>query len=304
MQEIVFLITTIDAFPLQRVQPGYGHYRTVPPGTQHYDWEDVGRPRPAALDWAQACCYGHRMDESVPVLDPPRNRWLDKLQAVLEILLVSGLVSSFFAAIPFSFRRGQDALLHDARAITGFILLEACITLFFLFMLLRAHGETLADYGVRRPNLLPNVAVGLAVMPLLFLTNAVVTEFFRRFLPGYYMERNPLVDLIRTPVDFVLFLFSGLLAGGIKEELQRAFILCRFRQHLGGAWLGLVLWSLAFAAGHYLQGAQGVVVAGILGLIFGILYLTRNSVITPIVSHATYDSIVLVGYWFFLRSGP
>jgi membrane protease YdiL (CAAX protease family) len=242
------------------------------------------------------------MNEAAPVLNPPRDTWLERIQAALEVLLVSGLVSSFFAAIPFSVGRTQDALLHDARLVAAFILAEATLTLFFIFVLLRVHRETLASFGLQSRQWLSHSIAGVLVIPLLLLTNIAVAEIFRRYLPAYYLERNPLIDLIRTPGDFVLFLFSALLAGGIKEELQRAFILNRFRQHLGGVWLGLILWSLAFAAGHYIQGIQGVVVAGILGVIFGILYIARNSIIAPMVSHALYDTMVLSGYWLFLRS--
>jgi uncharacterized protein len=243
------------------------------------------------------------MEESPPVEVAPRSSWLDRAQALLEILLVSGLVSSFFAALPFSLRKGGPALQHDARLIAAFILLEASITLVFMVALLKAHGEGFSDLGLNGRRWGANALIGLAILPAFFLTNALVSELFRRFLPGFYIDRNPLIDLIRTPRDLALFLLSGIAAGGIKEELQRAFILTRFRQHLGGAWLGLALWSVAFAAGHYLQGFQGVVIAGVLGLLFGILYLVRQSVVAPIVSHAAYDTIVLIGYWFFMRPG-
>jgi uncharacterized protein len=242
------------------------------------------------------------MDEAPPLEAAPKSAPLDRVQALLEILLVSGILSSLLAAVPFSIKKVGPALLQDARLVAAFILLEAGITLLILFALLKVHGETLSDLGLNASHWVAHAAAGLAILPLFFLTNAAVGELFRRFLPDFFLERNPLVDLVRTPRDLALFLASGLVAGGIKEELQRAFILTRFRQHLGGPWLGLVLWSAAFAAGHYLQGLQGVVVAGILGLLFGTLYLIRQNLVAPIVSHAAYDTIVLVGYWFFVRS--
>jgi membrane protease YdiL (CAAX protease family) len=99
----------------------------------------------------------------------------------------------------------------------------------------------------------------------------------------------------------VLLIISVLIAGGIKEELQRAFILIRFRDHLGGARLGLVLWSIAFGAGHYVQGFQGMVIAGLFGLVFGTIYLLRGNLIAPMVSHGLYDMVALLGYWFLRR---
>jgi membrane protease YdiL (CAAX protease family) len=96
-----------------------------------------------------------------------------------------------------------------------------------------------------------------------------------------------------------LFIATALIAGGFKEEVQRAFILSRFRSHLGGAFPGLLLWSSAFALGHYVQGAQGMVVAGLYGLIFGIVYLWRGRLIAPIVAHGAYDVCALLASWFF-----
>jgi uncharacterized protein len=112
------------------------------------------------------------------------------------------------------------------------------------------------------------------------------------------LETNPLIEIIRTPQQLGLFIFSALIAGGIKEELQRAFILSRFRKYLGGSLAGLILWSLAFGAGHYAQGVQGIVVASIFGFIFGMIYLISGSLVAPIVAHSIYDTLALLGYWY------
>ncbi len=63
--------------------------------------------------------------------------------------------------------------------------------------------------------------------------------------------------------------------------------------------MGLVVWSIGFGAGHYVQGVQGVVTAALYGLIFGIVYLQSGSLIAPIVAHSAYDSLALLAYWFF-----
>jgi membrane protease YdiL (CAAX protease family) len=143
-----------------------------------------------------------------------------------------------------------------------------------------------------------NVVIGLLVVPFLFLINSAVNLLFRVYFPRYYIERNPLTESIGSPQQLLLFVFSALIAGGIKEELQRAFILNRFRRYLGGASVGLVLWSLAFGAGHYVQGAQGITAAALYGLIFGIIYLASGNLIAPIIAHGAYDTLALLGYWF------
>jgi membrane protease YdiL (CAAX protease family) len=231
---------------------------------------------------------------------PPENSWLDKLQAVIEVLILSGLVSGFFASLPFTLKEGSShsILMLDARLVAASILLEAGIALGLLWLLLRAHGESARDIGLHGEGWIGDLWLGLAMVPLFFLINIVVGLAFRSFLPQHYMEKNPLTEIIRTPADLGFFLVSALVAGGFKEEMQRAFIIVRFRQHLGGARVGLIVWSLVFGAQHYVQGAQGMAAATLFGLIFGMLFLVRRSVLAPVFAHAVYDTTALLGYWF------
>ncbi len=231
----------------------------------------------------------------------PQKTWIDRAQALFEVILLSGFVTSLLAALPFSVagRSTRASLLTDVRMITGFLLFEAVLALALLMLVLRAHGETLKDFGLSLKSWRFDALLGLATVPLLFSLNLIVSVIFQVFFPRSVLEHNPLTGLIHTPKDLGLFVFAALVAGGIKEELQRAFILRRFQSHLGGAGIGLVLWSVVFGVGHYIQGAQGVVAAGLFGLIFGFVYLWRGSLIAPMMAHGAYDTIALLGAWFF-----
>jgi membrane protease YdiL (CAAX protease family) len=246
------------------------------------------------------------MNQPELIFDPPRNAWLDRAQAFFEVLLMSGLASSFLAALPFSLGgKGGANLLQDFRVLVGTVLIEAAITLILLALILKAHKRTLRSLGLRWEEWKGDLLIGLGIVPFLFLVNVLVMGALRIFMPAYILERNPLMDIIHSPLQLGLFVFSALIAGGIKEELQRAFIITRFHEHLGGAKLGLVLWSVAFGAGHYIQGLAGVLIAGILGFIFGAVYLLRGSIIAPMVAHGFYNTLSLLGYWAVARSaGP
>jgi len=236
---------------------------------------------------------------SVPV-EIPQKSWINRIQALFEVLLLSGIISGLLAAIPiFGLRGGSGSfLLEDARTVSYYLLLDSGITFLLLAFILKAHRETIASLGLRWDNLKRNVIAGLMLVPLLFLINTIAALLFKVYLPKYYIEQNPLTDIIHTPQQLALFIFSALVAGGIKEELQRALIINRFRTFLGGAGVGLVLWSLAFGAGHYLQGVQGIVIAAIYGFLFGMIYILSGSLIAPIVAHGTYDTLALLAYWF------
>ena len=88
-----------------------------------------------------------------------------------------------------------------------------------------------------------------------------------------------------------MFIVVVIVAGGVREELQRAFILHRFEQRLGGIHLGLVLFTIAFGALHADQGIDVSIAVGLLGLIWGLIYIRRRSAVLPIVNHAGFNAL-------------
>lgn len=231
----------------------------------------------------------------------PRKSWLDRIQALFEVLLMSGLVSGFLASFPLLalVAGNSESLVGDARIIALSLLLESAFSLLILILILQLRGEPFSSLGLHLDRWKFQTALGLGLIPFLFFVNVVVAVVFKYYFPEHYLEENPLSKSIRSPGELALFIFAALIAGAIKEELQRAFILNRFRDYLGGAVVGLVFWSLAFGAGHYVQGYQGIATTTLLGLLFGIVYLKTRSLIGPIVAHGTYNTIALLAYWFF-----
>jgi membrane protease YdiL (CAAX protease family) len=87
-----------------------------------------------------------------------------------------------------------------------------------------------------------------------------------------------------------------LAAGGIREEIQRAFLLHRFDVWLGGPIVGLAVTSIGFGAGHLIQGADAAVTTGLLGAFWGYVYFLRKSCVAPMVSHAGFDLVQVVQF--------
>ena len=110
------------------------------------------------------------------------------------------------------------------------------------------------------------------------------------------MPENPLQDLLRSPRDAWLFALVVLVAGGIREEIQRAFLLHRFEVWLGGPAVGIAVTSAAFGAGHFVQGVDASIATGLLGAFWGLTYLRRRSFVAPMVSHAGFDLVQVVQY--------
>jgi membrane protease YdiL (CAAX protease family) len=239
------------------------------------------------------------MDYSALPADPQHKPLVEKSLAVLEVLLLSGIISDSLAYLPFSIFFGKNVnIISDVKIESAFLLLKSTIAFLLLAAILGIHGERIRDMGLSWDRWKSHLSLGLALVPILFLIHVIVASIFRIYLPKYYMEQNPLTASIHTPLQLVLFIFAALIAGGINEELQRAFILRRFNRYLGGAGVGLVLWSLAFGAGHYVQGVEGMTVTAIYGFAFGVIYLLRGSLIAPMAAHSAYNTLALLLNWF------
>jgi membrane protease YdiL (CAAX protease family) len=83
-------------------------------------------------------------------------------------------------------------------------------------------------------------------------------------------------------------------AGAIREELQRAFLVDRFERHIGPVWIGVVVLSVLFGVGHLLQGVDAAIATGLLGACWAVIYVRRRSVVMPLVSHALFNSLEIV----------
>ena len=230
-----------------------------------------------------------------------QSKWASRLQAVIEIVMVSSVVSGFLVSMVLAAVFGRNRLNMaemDVEFFATYQLFAAVVTFLILWILMKRGGETLTGLGLHLKQWKANILLGILAAPCLLVLSVGIITAFKSFLPEYALEKNPLIEMIHSPRQLALFIITVIVAGGIQEEIQRAFILCRFRSHLGGSWIGLVVWSLVFGAGHYVQGAQGMLAATVLGFIFGTLYLIRGNLVLPMTAHACYNTLTVFIYWF------
>jgi membrane protease YdiL (CAAX protease family) len=220
--------------------------------------------------------------------------------ALLEVLLCSDYptqiaLASTLAVLGFQTRTDSGTL--DITYIVLLSLADTCVLLGLIVLFLAAHGERFGEllFGSR-----PISTELLAGVPLTLVSLAlamgvlVVIQFVAPAL--HTVEHNPLQELLQTRADALLFGIVVVVAGGVREEIQRAFILRRFEQSLGGAGVGVVVASVAFGAGHLLQGVDAAIATGLLGAFWGIVYLRRRSVVAPVVSHSGFNLLELVQF--------
>jgi membrane protease YdiL (CAAX protease family) len=175
---------------------------------------------------------------------------------------------------------------------------DAVLLVGLILLLLHAHGERPRDVLFGRRPIVREGALGLLMIPLAFGVAIVVLLAVRRFAPSLHdVPENPLQGLLTSPRDAWLFALVVLVAGGVREEIQRAFLLHRFDVWLGGGNIGLVVTSVAFGAAHFqLQGMDAGLATGLLGAFWGWVYLRRRSSVAPIVNHAGFDLLQILPF--------
>lgn len=191
---------------------------------------------------------------------------------------------------------GLAPLEPDGRLSLPFVLIlsiaDTLLLIIAMVAVTRAHGERVAALWLGDRPVGREAVVGLLLIPAVFLAVVALLNGLRIAAPWLHnVETNPLEQLAATPAQAALFAVVAILAGGVREELQRAFLLQRFERHLGGPTVGVVVLSAGFGLGHVVQGWDAVVTTGVLGAFWAVLYLRRRSTIAPLVSHAGFNSI-------------
>jgi membrane protease YdiL (CAAX protease family) len=226
----------------------------------------------------------------------------NRIGNALEVLLVA-LFGSLLVPIALSIAGlSPERILHSVGYLVILLVSEASVTLLLIMGLLKLRGQSLRELGWNLGSPRRESLTGFLFIPALFMTVFLVSITFQKLLPDFATHDNPLLGLIKSPTDLLLMIISSIYVGGFKEEIQRAFVLNRFQENLGGAIPGLVIWSTFFGWGHLVQGVDNAVGAGLLGLLFGLLYLWRRSLTGPIVAHAAYDVLTVTIFWNFFRA--
>ena len=182
------------------------------------------------------------------------------------------------------------------------LLLDATLLIGLIFWLLRRRGERPREVFLGIRPIGGEVKLGVWLTAAVFALALVILSTARVLFPSLHnVKENPLQDLIQTPVQAFILAIVATISGGLREEIQRAFIIHRFGQHLGGERVGLILYSLVFGLGHALQGWDAVLTTTILGLFWGYVYVSRRSIVAPVVSHSGFNAAEIFQYFMLAR---
>lgn len=235
-----------------------------------------------------------------PESHPPRATIPERLVAVLEVLICSDYPTQLALGATFT-ALGYMPFDATGRLQVGYVvwlsLVDAVLLVSLILLFLRAHGERPRDVLFGPRPIAGEIAYGVPLIVVALAAGIGVLLAIRYLVPWLHtVEQNPLEGLLGSSRDAWLFALVVLVAGGIREEIQRAFLLHRFEVWLGGGIVGVIVTSAAFGAGHLLQGYDAGIVTGLLGAFWGVIYLRRRSAVAPMVSHAGFNLLQILQF--------
>jgi len=224
--------------------------------------------------------------------------------ALLEVLICSDYPTQLALAgtlAAFGYAPGLDGSL-SLSYVAAISLADSALLIGLIVFFTRVRGESVRDLLLGRAPLGGELRAGVPLLFVAFAIAVVLLVAVQTLAPWLHtVPDNPLKNLVHSPLDAVLFALVLIVAGGVREEVQRAFLLNRFERWLGGPTLGLVVSSVVFGAGHFLQGADAAIATAALGAFWGATYLRRRSIASTVVSHAGFNLVQILQFLIVSR---
>jgi len=225
--------------------------------------------------------------------DLPRRRivWFE-LAAVLLLIPLPTMISEF---TPPSY--SPPNLVSVAYRIAAAVGRIAII----LFIVWIGDGS-LSTLGISKPKRwgLDLVLVGCGTLVALAL----------EFVPPLFVSRDFMHLGHRSSAPSNLYAFYGIpiwlilltlvFTVSLEEVVFRGYLLTRLREQFGNYWSAILVSSIVFGVGHIYQGYYGVIIATLLGVLFGFIFAISQRLWPSIVVHFALDAFLVIRYAYWL----
>jgi membrane protease YdiL (CAAX protease family) len=194
----------------------------------------------------------------------------------------------------FSFFAVKQGNLSFAVVAFAIILRDLSLVSLILFFMWR-NGEPVDLIGWTWKNGWKEVGLGLGLY-LPFFTLAALLERALRTM-GLSSPSTPLPSFLvaRGMADFFLAPFLVAIVSVSEETLFRGYLLLRLTAITSNRTsVAVILSAIVFSLGHGYEGSAGVVTVGVMGFVFALIYIWRQSLVAPVVMHFLQDFIGIV----------
>lgn len=225
---------------------------------------------------------------------------LSRARAIGEAVLCSSYPTQIVAAAllwALGIGAGAEGGLN-AVFIIAVSLLDAVLVIALIVYLLVRRGESIREVMLGTAPRWREALVGVGLVLPVTIGVALLVASVRVVWPSLQnVPVNPLTALMADPRLVVAFAFVVVLAGGVREEMQRAFQLHRLTPQVLPPGLALLVTSVAFGLGHTVQGHDVAIATFALGALWGAMWLSRRSIVAAAVCHALFNLGQVLAAW-------
>lgn len=195
--------------------------------------------------------------------------------------------------LAFSFAAGSSMKENFLLGVSGVMLSDLALVTLVCFFLWH-NGEKFSKIGWVSKGYGKEIIIGvLLYIPLVYglsyveqWLQAAGLSFPKGHVPSF-LEPTGLGQQIAATVMIIVVAVS-------EETIFRGYLILRFKSITRSLIATVVISSVIFSIGHGYEGAGGVVIVGIMGAVFAVIYLWRKSLVAPVVMHFMQDFLAIV----------
>jgi membrane protease YdiL (CAAX protease family) len=205
--------------------------------------------------------------------------------SVFLFLIMPSMALSFLAV-----RQGSLSFVIVASA----TILRDLGLLSLIFFFLWHNGEPVSQIGWTFKNGRKDIVLGIGLY-IPFFFGATLLEGALQ-AAGFSVPSTPLPSSIaaRGIPEFLLASVLVVVVALAEEIIFRGYLILRLGAVTGSLLAAILLSAGIFSLGHGYEGSAGVITVGMMGLVFGLIYVWRKSLVVPIVMHFLQDFIGIV----------
>jgi membrane protease YdiL (CAAX protease family) len=228
-------------------------------------------------------------------MNAPSEGWqsapFNRREQLIEVLIFLFLIGPSLA---LSFLPGGTSNISFAVEATATILRDLSLLALIFFFLWR-NREAIATIGWNARRLIVDVVIGVLLFIPMFFGAAWLESFLVNI--GFSVpppSNSSGITPANTTVDVLLAVLLVIVVAITEETIFRGYLIKRFASVIGSPAVALLLASVVFAVGHGYEGSAGVLTVGAMGLVFGIVYMWRKSLVAPMTMHFLQDLLAIV----------
>ncbi len=204
---------------------------------------------------------------------------------VFLFLIVPSMVLSFFVG-------GEDKISFVLLAVSA-IFRDLALLSLVLFFAWRDQ-EPLRRLGLNSKDLARNIVLGLALYFPFLVVIGLVEQLLTALGLSQPSEPGPSYFHVGGRWELALAVVLVMVVAVSEETIFRGYLIRRLHMATGNTAAAVLLAAVVFALGHGYEGSLGMITVGVMGLIFSLIYLWRQSLVAPMVLHFLQDFLAIV----------